>query len=73
MKMYFKLIGVENAHTITQSSDRGFLLLIQHAVLLGLRADGFMNEMQYQYAEEILLKQYNKNIKVTKSMDNLND
>lgn len=63
LKMVFKLIGVTDNHPVIKSSDFGFLLLMQHAALLGLKDSGQLNEMQCRQAEESLLDQFRNHVK----------
>lgn len=65
MKTTFKLIRVEDDHSITKSSDNDFMLLVQRAVLLGLKDAGALNEMQYRQAENGLLRQYREDVSAT--------
>lgn len=58
MKMHFKPMGVENDHKITEQTEADFLILLQRAVLLGLKENGCLTEMQQHQAEENLMHQY---------------
>lgn len=73
MKMYFKLIGIENNHPVKKSTDCSFLLLIQRAALLGLKDAGQITQMQHRQAEEALLRQYREAIRVNYAQSDGND
>ena len=48
-----RLLGVTDEKIITQKTDPEFWTLLQQALLLGLKDEGILNEVQYRYAEEI--------------------
>lgn len=52
-----RLLDIENDRAITKETDSQFLFEYQRAVLLTLKDNGILNEMQYRYAEEKLKKQ----------------
>lgn len=54
MRQTWYLAKVENDHEITKETDAKFLLEYQHAVLLTLKEQGILTEMQYRYAAEVL-------------------
>jgi hypothetical protein len=62
MGIYFRLIGIKNHRLITKQNDCNFIFHIQQAALLGLKESGQITVMQYRQAEEMLLKQYHKDI-----------
>jgi len=51
------LVGIEHDRKITKETDSQFLFEYQRAILLSLKADGLLDETQYQYAEERLRRQ----------------
>ena len=53
-----RLLDIENDREITKETDSQFLFEYQRAVLLTLKDKGVLNEMQYQYAEEKLKRQW---------------
>lgn len=52
-----RLVAIENDRKITRETDCQFLFEYQRAILLELKANGVLNELQYRYAEETLKKQ----------------
>ncbi len=53
-----RLLDIENDREITKETDSRFLFEYQRALLLTLKDKGVLNEMQYQYAEEKLKRQW---------------
>lgn len=53
-----RLLDIENDREITKETDSQFLFEYQRSVLLTLKDKGVLNEMQYQYAEEKLKRQW---------------
>ncbi len=53
-----RLLDIENDREITKETDSQFLFEYQRALLLTLKDKGVLNEMQYQYAEEKLKRQW---------------
>lgn len=53
MRMTFRLIEIRKGTTDARE-DRDYQLLVQTAVLLGLKAEGLLNESWYRLAEETL-------------------
>jgi len=51
------LVRTEHDRKITKEADSQFLFEYQRAILLSLKADGLLDETQYQYAEERLRRQ----------------
>ena len=51
------LVQIENDHKITKESDYEFLHLLQNGMLLALKEKGYLNEVQYRYAEQKLKDQ----------------
>lgn len=49
-----KLLSVENSRNITKEDDSEFFFELQRGVLLTLKENGTLNEMQYRAAEEML-------------------
>lgn len=52
-----KLLCVENNRNITKEDDSEFFFELQRGVLLTLKENGTLNEMQYRAAEEMLKDQ----------------
>ena len=52
-----KLIKVEDNQTITRDAYVDFFYKLQRGVLLSLKEDGKLSEMQYRNAEEALKEQ----------------
>ena len=48
-----RLLGVTDEKVITQKTDQEFWSMLQQAILLGLKDEGILSEMQYRHAEEI--------------------
>lgn len=48
-----RLLGVTDEKFITQETDPAFWSMLQRAILLGLKDEGILIEVQYRYAEEI--------------------
>ena len=53
-----KLIKVEDNQTITRDAYVDFFYELQQGVLLSLKEDGKLSEMQYRNAEEALKEQH---------------
>lgn len=52
-----KLIKVEDDHPITRDAYADFFYEFQLGILLSLKDDGFLTQMQYRNAEEALKEQ----------------
>ena len=52
-----RLMSVEDNQTITRDAYVDFFYELQRGVLLSLKEDGKINEMQYRHAEEALKEQ----------------
>lgn len=63
MRMTFKSIKFNNHHQILKQTECDFIFLFQRAVLLGLKEDGRLNEMQHRQAEATLLEQHREYIR----------
>ena len=63
MRMSYRSIGISKCHLIKRRTDCKFFLLIQRAVLLGLKEAGCLNEMQHRQAEAKLLEQHREYIR----------
>ena len=50
-RKYVSLHHIENDHEITMKTDVAFLHLLQQGLLLALKEQGYLNELQYCYAE----------------------
>ena len=48
-----RLLGVTDEKFITQETDPAFWSMLQRAILLGLKDEGILSEMQYRHAEKI--------------------
>jgi len=53
-KSFAKLQKIDNDRQITQEKDDQFLYRLQTSLLLALKEQGRLNEMQYRHAEERL-------------------
>lgn len=53
-----KLVTVEQDHVITKENDPEFWLHYQKSILLALKDEKIINEIQYRYAETELKKQF---------------
>lgn len=51
---------IENDHAITKEGDADFLYCLQQGLLLALKEQGRLNEMQYRQAESTLAQQRRK-------------
>ena len=47
-----RLLGVTDEKFITQETDPAFWSMLQRAILLGLKDEGILSEMQYRHAEK---------------------
>ena len=47
-----RLLGVTDEKVITQKTDPEFWSMLQQAILLGLKDEGILSEMQYRHAEK---------------------
>ena len=56
-KQYASLEAIENDRKITKETDYEFLYQIQSGLLLALKEQGRLNEMQYRYAQDRLNQQ----------------
>ncbi|MBM6926447.1 hypothetical protein [Pseudoflavonifractor phocaeensis] len=62
-KPYASLEQIEHNHKITQETDHAFLYLLQGGLLLALKEQGRLNEMQYRQAQDCLDQQHRKWVK----------
>ena len=60
-----RLTNVENNQTISRDVNFNFFYELQRGVLLSLKEDGKLNEMQYRNAEEVLKEQRRVIIRTT--------
>lgn len=56
-KHFAKLQRIENDRRITKETDYEFLYQLQNALLLALKEQGRLSQMQYRHAEERLQAQ----------------
>lgn len=56
-KQFSKLQWIENDRRITKETDYEFLYQLQNALLLALKEQGRLSQMQYRHAEERLQAQ----------------
>lgn len=63
MEEHAKLIYIENDHKITPKTDGQFLFAYQQSILLALKDNGVLTEVQYRYAEEKLKDQHRTFVK----------
>lgn len=56
-KQFAKLQRIENNRRITKKTDYEFLYQLQNALLLALKEQGRLSQMQYRHAEERLQAQ----------------
>lgn len=56
-RKFAKLQRIDNDHKITKDTDYEFLYHLQNGLLLALKEQGRLNEMQYRTAEERLKQQ----------------
>lgn len=56
-KRYAQLQRIENDRSITKETDYEFLYTLQNALLLALKEQGRLTQMQYRHAEERLQAQ----------------
>jgi len=56
-RKYAELQRIDNNHKITNDSDYEFLYHLQNSLLLALKEQGRLNEIQYRHAEERLKQQ----------------
>lgn len=56
-RKFAKLQRIDNDHKITKDMDYEFLYHLQNGLLLALKEQGRLNEMQYRTAEERLKQQ----------------
>ena len=61
-RKFSSLIEITNNHEITKKENPGFYLNLEHALLLSLREQGLLTEIQYRLAKEQLYNEF-KNIK----------
>ena len=52
-----RLEQIRGGRAVTEETDPGFWFHIQRAVLLALKDDGILSEVQLPYAEEMLRQQ----------------
>ncbi len=57
-KYYASLKHIDNNRKITRETDYAFWHQLQTGLLLALKEKGYLNEMQYNQAQEKLNKQY---------------
>ena len=57
MKTYYEYISSSESPSRPQEDDPRFSFWIRHALLLSLKDQGFLTDIQYHYAEELLKKQ----------------
>ena len=62
MNYYFEFISVRNAFSNERAPNILFNRLIQRAILLGLKENGFLNEIQFRNADKNLMNSCNQNI-----------
>ena len=60
-----RLTNVENNQTISRDVNFNFFYELQRGVLLSLKEDGKLSEMQYRNAEEVLKEQRRVIIRTT--------
>lgn len=53
-----KFVRVDNTRAITRGTDPEFYFELQRGVLLSLKEQGTLTEMQFKYAEDALRKQH---------------
>lgn len=61
-RKFSSLIEITNNHEITKKENPGFCLNLEHALLLSLREQGLLTEIQYRLAKEQLYTDF-KNTK----------
>lgn len=57
-KQYASLVKIEHNRKITREQDEPFLYRLQSGLLLALKEQGRLNEMQYRHAQERLDRQH---------------
>lgn len=57
-RQYASLEQIEHNHKITQETDHAFLYRLQGGLLLALKEQGRLNEMQYCHAQDRLDRQH---------------
>ncbi|MBM6723295.1 hypothetical protein [Pseudoflavonifractor phocaeensis] len=57
-RQYASLERIEHNRKITQETDHTFLYRLQDGLLLALKEQGQLNEMQYRHAQDRLDRQY---------------
>lgn len=57
MAQWARLEQVRGVRTVTEDTEPEFWLHIQRAILLALKDDGILSEVQLPYAEEMLRQQ----------------
>ena len=65
-----RLTAVEEDQTITKENHAEFWFQYQQAILLALKDEGILNEVQYRYAEEKLKIQFHTLVKQKHSRSN---
>ena len=65
-----RLAGIDQDRTITKETDPEFWFQYQRAILLALKDDGILNEIQYRYAEDRLKDQFHTFVKKQIPWDN---
>ncbi len=56
-KQFASLKRIDNNRKITEETDEAFLHRLQTGLLLALKEQGRLNEMQYRYAQRLLDQQ----------------
>ena len=62
-RKFAQLQRIDNDHKITEEADSAFLHALQNSLLLALKEQGRLNEMQYRDAAERLNAQQRKIIR----------
>lgn len=57
-RQYASLEQIEHNRKITQETDHAFLYHLQNGLLLALKKQGRLNEMQYRHAQDCLDRQH---------------
>ena len=70
MEEQARLVTVDQDRVITKETDSEFWFQYQRAILLALKDEKVLNEVQYRYAEEKLKKQFHTLVKQKRLCDN---
>lgn len=70
MEEQARLVGITSNREITKEADPEFWFQFQRSILLALRDNGTLDEMQYRYAEEKLKDQLRTFVKKKNLCDN---